>query len=91
MNLGLKECPKCKADSIFLSLVPAVGYDGRLFGSRSEGFCNNPQCDQLLWYYPRSGHVTRRNMGPTIDDYHAKKKVPCRIRIWDSSTACGGI
>lgn len=71
---SLKVCPKCKADSIFLPLIPAAGYDGRLFGSRSEGFCNSPVCDQLLWYYPRSGRVTRRNGGPTLADYHDNRK-----------------
>ncbi len=70
---GLKSCPKCKADSIFLPLIAAAGYDGKLYGSRSEGFCNNPQCDQLLWYYPRSGRVTRRNAGQTLAEYQEQQ------------------
>ena len=70
---SLEACPKCNADSIFLPMNPAAGYDGKLYGSRSEGFCNSPECDQLLWYYPRSGRVTRRNTGPTLSDYHAKQ------------------
>ncbi len=70
---GLKSCPKCKADSIFLPLIPAAGYDGKLYGSRNEGFCNNPQCDQLLWYYPRSGRVTRRNVGQTLAEYREQQ------------------
>ncbi len=74
-SLGLETCPKCGADSIFLPLIPAAGYNGRLYGSRSEGFCNSPICDQLLWYYPRSGRVTRRNVGQTLADYHAKQRM----------------
>ena len=70
---GLKKCPKCDYDAIFVPLVTAVGYDGRLYGSRSEGFCNNPQCDQLLWYYPHSGRVTRRKVGHTLKEYQARK------------------
>ncbi len=71
---GLKACPKCKYDAIFLPLIPAASYDGKLYGSRSEGFCNNPFCDQLFWYYPATGRVTRRNVGWTLDDYHANRR-----------------
>ncbi len=67
--MSLDTCPKCSADSIFVPLIPAAGYDGKLYGSRSEGFCNSPFCDQLLWYYPRSGRVTRRNVGMTLKEY----------------------
>ncbi len=67
--LGLEVCPKCGYDAIFVPLVPAVGYDGKLYGSKSEGFCNNPQCDQLFWYYPHSGRVTRRTGGLTLEEY----------------------
>ncbi len=71
---GLDTCPKCSADSIFLPMNPAAGYDGKLYGSRSEGFCNSPDCDQLLWYYPRSGRVTRRNVGQTLAEYWANQR-----------------
>ena len=69
---GLSSCPKCDYDAIFVPLVPAVGYDGKLYGGKSEGFCNNPQCDQLLWYYPHSGRVTRRTGGITLAEYQAR-------------------
>ncbi len=71
--MALKNCPACGADSIFVPLVPAVGYDGTLYGGRSEGFCNSPRCDQLLWYYPRSGRVTRRTVGITLKDYWLRR------------------
>lgn len=70
---GLKVCPKCGYDAVFVPLIPAVGYDGRLYGSRSEGFCNNPQCDQRFWYHPRSGRVTRRHVGMTLKEYTTKR------------------
>lgn len=69
---GLKACPKCDYDAIFVPLVPAVGYDGKLYGSKSEGFCNSPFCDQLFWYYPRSGRVTRRMVGMTLKEYQGR-------------------
>ena len=71
--MSLKECPKCGADSIFLPLIPAAGYDGKLYGSRSEGFCNSPFCDQRLWYHPRTGRVTRRTVGITLEEYTQQK------------------
>ena len=62
--MTLEVCPSCGVqDSIFLSHGPAVGLDGRLYGGRTEAFCNNVSCDQRYWYYPRSGRITRRNTG----------------------------
>ena len=63
--MSLKECPSCGHDAIFVPLVPAVGYDGKLYGAKSEGFCNGHECDQLFWYYPRSSRITRRTVGVT--------------------------
>lgn len=71
--MALKNFPSCGHNSIFVPLVPAVGYDGTLFGGKSEGFCNNPMCDQLLWYYPSTGQVTRRNVGVTLKEYGIRR------------------
>lgn len=70
--MSLEACPKCGNDNIFVPLVPAVGYDGTLYGGRTEGFCNSPRCDQRFWYYPRSGRITRRNNGMTLKDYRLR-------------------
>ncbi len=71
--MALKNCPACGHDSIFLPLIPAAGYDGTLHGSRSEGFCNSPRCDQLLWYYPHTGRVTRRTVGINLKEYTERR------------------
>jgi hypothetical protein len=70
--MTLEACPKCGTDNIFVPLVPAVGYDGRLYGGRSEGFCNNLSCDQRFWYVPHSGRITRRNSGMTLKEYRLR-------------------
>ncbi len=85
---GLKACPNCGRDAIFVPLIPAVGYDGKLYGTRSEGFCNNPNCDQLLWYYPRSGRVTRRNGGLTLSEYWLRHS---NIDIFNSARRRAGL
>ncbi len=71
--MSLKECPSCGHDAIFVPLVPAVGYDGTLYGSKSEGFCNGHKCDQLFWYYPRSGRITRRMVGRTLAEWRKQR------------------
>ena len=71
--MSLEACPKCGADSIFVPLIPAVGYDGKLHGAKSEGFCNSHKCDQLLWYYPHSGLVTRRTVGRTLSEWRKQR------------------
>lgn len=71
--MALKSCPACGHDAVFVPLIPAVGYDGALYGPRSEGFCNSPKCDQLLWYYPKSGRITRRTVGITLQDYWLRR------------------
>lgn len=71
--MSLKECPSCGADNIFVPLVPAVGYHGTLLGFKSEGFCNNGACDQLLWYYPSTGRVTRRSVGLTLREWRQRR------------------
>ena len=71
---GLKECPKCQTDSIFVPTTPAVGYDGKLYGLRSEGFCNRTSCDQRLWFYPHTGLVTRRNKGWFLAEYQENQR-----------------
>ena len=71
---GLEACPKCQGDSIFLPTNPAVGYDGKLYGLRSRGFCNRTSCDQRLWFYPRTGLVTRRNKGMTLAEYEENER-----------------
>ena len=67
--MSLKECPSCGADNIFVPLVPAVGYDGTLYGAKSEGFCNGGACDQRFWYYPSTGRITRRTGGITLREW----------------------
>lgn len=72
--MRLEICPSCGVqDSIFLSHGPAVGLDGRLYGGRTEAFCNNISCDQLYWYYPCSGRITRRTIGMTYAEYRRRR------------------
>lgn len=71
--MSLNECPSCGYDAIFVPLIPAVGYDGKLYGSKSAGFCNGHECDQLLWYYPHSGRVTRRTGGVTLEGWRKSR------------------
>lgn len=86
--MALKNCPACGHSSIFVPLVPAVGYDGKLYGGKSEGFCNSPKCDQLLWYYPSTGQVTRRNVGVTLKDYWLRR---ADIDVFNSTRVRAGL
>lgn len=68
----IKQCVKCgDVDSIFVpDLSLAVTHDGVvIWGGRQLAFCNNCQCDQRYWWYPRSGRITRRNTGQTYPEW----------------------
>lgn len=85
--MTLEICPSCKnQDSIFVAHFVAIGLDGKLYGGRVEAFCNNMQCDQRYWYHPKTGRVTRRNVGLTYEEWHQRRYA---LQIVDVQTAVG--
>lgn len=74
--MTLEICPSCKnQDSIFVAHFVAIGLDGKLYGGRVEAFCNNMQCDQRYWYHPKTGRVTRRNVGLTYAEWKIRRVI----------------
>ncbi len=63
----MKECPQCDYDAIWVSNISfCVDFEGiqQFYPRKLYGFCNDTMCDQKYWYYPKTGRITKRNVGP---------------------------
>ena len=62
----MTKCPQCDYDAIFVyDAYFCVEFDGiqRFPRGKIWAFCNDLDCDQRYWYYPKTGRITKRNTG----------------------------
>ncbi|KKN84486.1 hypothetical protein LCGC14_0289480 [marine sediment metagenome] len=63
----MTKCPQCDYDAIWVKdLSLCIAFDGtQIFYPRKVvAFCNTTTCDQRYWWYPTTGRITKRNIGP---------------------------
>ena len=61
--MSLTNCPKCGEEYIWVDGVSfsVALADGWIGTTKLPAECANPNCDELYWWYPRSGRITRRS------------------------------
>jgi len=73
----IEVCPTCgETNSVFLLFGVSIELDGSPSGGRTPGVCNSFRCDQRYWYFPTGRRVTRRNVGPTYEEWRKHRDEP---------------
>lgn len=57
---SLTKCPKCGCKSIFIDTYFSVDFDGNITNKKLKGKCNNPKCEQKMWYHPSLKKIIKR-------------------------------
>ena len=84
----MTKCPQCDYDAIWVNDMSfCVEFDGTrrpmVFPRKIPAFCNTIECDQRYWYYPETGRITKRQIGPYSPYLHyfdQKKREEHRVR-----------